>query len=66
MFSFPEACRRGDKLRLGWGILGNSLFFLPNVLLIAFNGASVSRSRGGWSVEGVASVSYAVIVVGKG
>jgi hypothetical protein len=32
-----------------WGIF----VFLPNVLLIAFNGASVSGSRGGWSVEGV-------------
>jgi hypothetical protein len=25
-------------LRLGWGILGNSLFFLPNVLVIALMG----------------------------
>ncbi len=45
---------------LGWGILGNFLFFLPNVLLIAFNGASVSESRGGWGVEGVALGSYVV------
>ena len=48
------------------GNLGEFFVFLPNVPLIAFNGASVSGSRGGWSVEGVASVSYAVIVVGKG
>ena len=26
------------ELRLGWGILGNSLFFLPNVLVIALMG----------------------------
>ena len=45
-----------------WGIF----VFLPNVFVDSFNGASVSWSRGGWSVEGVASVSYAVIVVGKG
>jgi hypothetical protein len=38
MFSFPEACRNGDKLRQGWGILGNSLFFLSNVLVIALMG----------------------------
>ena len=51
------------------GILGELFVFLSNVLLIAFNGASVSWSRGGWSlwsVEGVALVSYAVIVVGEG
>ncbi len=48
------------------GDLGGSFVFVPNVLLIAFNRASVSGSRGGWSAEGVASVSYAVIVVGKG
>jgi hypothetical protein len=65
MFSFPEACRGGDKWKLGWRSWG-IFVFVPNVLLIAFNGASVSWSRGGWSVEGVASVSYAVIVVGKG
>jgi hypothetical protein len=66
MFSFPEACRSGDKLPLGWGILGNSLFFFPNVLLIAFNGASVSGSRGGWGVEGVALGSYVVIAGEEG
>ncbi len=45
---------------------GEFFVFLPNGLVIAFNGTSVSGSRGGWGVEGVASVSYAVIVVGKG
>ena len=38
MFSFPEACRGGDKLRLGWGVLGYFLFLLPNVLLIVLMG----------------------------
>jgi hypothetical protein len=38
MFSFPEACRSGGELRLGCGILGNFLFFLPNVPLIALMG----------------------------
>ncbi len=28
----------GDEMRLGWGILGNSLFFLLNVLVIALMG----------------------------
>jgi hypothetical protein len=32
----------------GWGgDFGEFFVFLPNVLLIAFNGASVSGSRGG-------------------
>jgi hypothetical protein len=53
-------------MEAGVGNLGEVFVFLLNVLLIAFNGASVSGSRGGWSVEGVALVSYAVIVVGKG
>ena len=53
-------------MRLGWGIFGNSLFFLPNVLVIAFNGASVPGSRGGWSVEGVALGSYVVIAGEEG
>jgi hypothetical protein len=65
MFSFPEACRSGDKLPLGWGIL-EFFVFLPNVLLIAFNGASVSGSRGGWGVEGVALGSYVVIAGEEG
>ncbi len=46
--------------------MGNSLFFFSNVLLIAFNGASVSGSRGGWGVEGVALGSYVVIAVEEG
>ncbi len=45
------------------GILGEFFVFLPNVLLIAFDGTSVP---GGWSVEGVALVSYSVIVVRRG
>jgi hypothetical protein len=53
-------------MEAGVEILGNLLFFLSNVFTDSFNGASVSGNRGGWSVEGVASVSYAVIVVGKG
>jgi len=65
MFSFPEACWGGDKWKLGWRSWG-IFVFVPNVLLIAFNGASVPGSRGGWSVEGVASVSRSVIVVGRG
>ena len=44
-----------------WGILCFSSLCAGD----SFNGASVFGSRGGWSVEGVASVSYAVIVVGK-
>ena len=65
MFSFPEACWRGDKLKLGWGILGNFLVFLPNALVIALMGR-LFLWAGEDAVEGVASVSYAVIVVGKG
>ena len=53
------------ELRLGWGFLRNSCFFLLNVLVIALMGC-LFGSREGWSVEGVALVSYAVIVVGKG
>ncbi len=48
------------------GNFGGFFVFLPNVRLIVFNGASVSGSRGGWGVEGVASASYSVIVVGRG
>ena len=53
------------ELRLGWGILGNSLFFLPNVLVIALMGR-LFLGAGEDAVKGVASVSYAVIVVGRG
>ena len=38
MFSFPESCRSGDELRLGWGFFGGFFVFLPNVLLIALMG----------------------------
>ncbi len=48
------------------GNFGEFFVFLPNVLLIAFNGASVSGSGGGWGVEGVALVSYVVIAVEEG
>ncbi len=65
MFSFPEACWRGDKLRLGWGILLEFVVFLLNVLVIALMGR-LFLGTGEDAVEGVASVSYAVIVVGKG
>ncbi len=53
MFSFPEACRSGG-IEAGVGNLGEFFVFLPNVPLIALNGASVPGSRGGWGVEGVA------------
>jgi hypothetical protein len=65
MFSFPESCRSGDELRLGWGFWG-IFVFLPNVFVESFYGASVFESRGGWLVGGVTLVSYAVIVLGKG
>jgi hypothetical protein len=52
MFSFPETCRRGDKLRLGWGSWG-ILCFSSYCAVDSFNGASVFGSRGGWIVEGV-------------
>ena len=65
MFSFPEACWRGDKSLLGWGILWNLLFFFLMLWLIALMG-SLLGGRGGWSVEGVALFSYAVIVVEEG
>ncbi len=48
------------------GNLGQFFVFLPNVLLIAFNGASVPGSTGGWGVEGVALGSYAVIAGEEG
>jgi hypothetical protein len=48
------------QIDAGVGNLGEFFVFLPNVLLIAFNGASVSGSRGGWGVEGVALGSYVV------
>ncbi len=38
MFSFPEACRSGEEVGLGWGIFGEFFVFLPNVLLIASMG----------------------------
>ncbi len=47
------------------GNLEEFFVFLPDVLLIALMGR-LFESRGGWSVEGVALVSYAVIVVGEG
>jgi hypothetical protein len=65
MFSFPEACWRGDKSLLGSGILWNLLFFFLMPWLIALMG-SLLGGRGGWSVEGVALFSYAVIVVEEG
>ncbi len=52
-------------IEAGVGILGEFLFFLLNVLVIALMGC-LFGSRGGWSVEGVALVSNAVIVVGEG
>ena len=42
-----------------------SYVFLSNALLIALMG-SLLGGRGGWSVEGVALFSYAVIVVEEG
>ena len=48
------------------GNLGEFFVFLPNVQLIAFNGPSVSGSRGGWGVEGVALGSYVVIAGEEG
>jgi hypothetical protein len=45
---------------------GGFFVFLPNVLLIAFNGPSVSGSRGRWGVEGVALGSYVVIAGEEG
>jgi hypothetical protein len=38
MFSFPETCRSGDELRLGWGDLGEFFVFLLMSSLKAFNG----------------------------
>ncbi len=52
-------------MEAGVGILGEFSVFLFNVLVIALMGC-LFGSREGWSVEGVASVSCAVIVVGKG
>ena len=48
------------------GNLGEFFVFLLNVLLIAFNGASVPGSRGGWGVEGVALGSCVVIAGEEG
>ncbi len=47
------------------GNLGEFFVFLLNVLLIALMGR-LFLGAGGDAVEGVASVSYAVIIVGKG
>ena len=47
------------------GNLGGYFVFLPNALVIALMG-SLLGVRGGWSVEGVALFSYAVIVVEEG
>jgi hypothetical protein len=47
MFSFPEACRSGDELRLGWGIWGIFFVILPNVLLIALMGVCSGAGKGG-------------------
>ena len=52
-------------IEAGVGILEEFLFFLPNVLVIVIMGC-LFGSWEGWSVEGVALVSYAVIVVGEG
>ena len=46
MFSFPEACRSGEELGLGWGSWGISAF-LPNVLLIALMGRLFLEAGGG-------------------
>ena len=64
MFSFPEACRGGGT-DSGVEILWNPLFFFLMLWLIALMG-SLLGGRGGWSVEGVALFSYAVIVVEEG
>ena len=51
---------------LGWGgDFGEFFVFLPNVLVIALMGR-LFLWAGEDAVEGVASVSCAVIVVGKG
>ncbi len=47
------------------GDLGESLFFFSNGLADILMG-SLLGSRGGWGVEGVALVSYVVIVVEEG
>ncbi len=47
------------------GNLGEFFVFLLNVLVIALMGR-LSLGAGEDTVEGVASVSYAVIVVGRG
>ena len=47
------------------GNLGEFFVFLPNVLVIALMGRRFLWA-GEDAVEGVASVSYAVIVVGEG
>jgi hypothetical protein len=47
------------------GNLGEFFVFLPNVLLIALMGR-LFLGAGEDAVEGVASVSYAVIVIGRG
>ena len=47
------------------GNLGEFFVFLPNALVIALMGR-LFLWAGEDAVEGVASVSYAVIVVGKG
>jgi hypothetical protein len=52
-------------IEVGVGIIGEFFVFLLNVLVIALMGC-LFGSRGGWSVEGVASVGNAVNVVGKG
>ena len=47
------------------GNLGEFFVFLPNVLVIALMGVCF-LGQGRMPVEGVALVSYAVIVVGEG
>ncbi len=47
------------------GNLGEFFVFLPNVLVIALMGVCFWE-QGRMPVEGVALVSYAVIVVGRG
>ena len=47
------------------GNLGEFFVFLPNVLVIALMGR-LFLGAGEDAVEGVASVSYGVIIVGKG
>ena len=65
MFSFPEACRGGDKWKLGWRSWGIFCFsFLMSSLIVLMG--CLFGSREGWSVEGVALGSYVVIAGEEG